>query len=131
MARYGRSRLTGLRFGGVAAALLLASPAQAMTVAEFVRRADAVLARGLLAMASPEIPILRAEMRQAIDSLRARENAARARGRHPPFCLPPRGTQVDPFAILAQLRALPARQQRRLQVREALPPIAARQFPCR
>lgn len=101
-----------------------------MTVAEFVRRADAVMARGLLALTSPDVPVLRAEVRGAIQALRTQEEAARSRGRRPPFCLPPRGTQIDPFQLLAQLRALPPAQQRRLEVREALRPIAARQFPC-
>ena len=119
-----------LRIGAAAAALLVAAPAQAMTVAEFVRRADAILARGVLGFASPDVPVLRAEVRGAIAALRAEEEAARARGRRPPFCLPPRGTQIDPFQLLAQLRALPPAQQRRLQVRDAMRPIAARQFPC-
>jgi hypothetical protein len=120
-----------LRISAAAAALLLAAPAHSMTVAEFVRRADAVLARGFLALASPDVPVLRAEVQGAIEALRTQEETARARGRRPPFCLPPRGTEIDPFQLLAQLRAVPPAQQRRLQVRDALRPIAARQFPCR
>jgi hypothetical protein len=118
-----------LRIAAAAAALLLATSAQAMTVAEFVRRADVVMSSGLFALANPDVPVLRGEVRTAIAALRTEEDAARQRGRRAPFCLPPRGTEIDPFEMLAELRALPAPQQR-LQVKDGLRLVAIRRYRC-
>ena len=101
-----------------------------MTVAEFVRRADAVVASGPLALLSTDLPILRAEVRSSIAALRTEEAAGRRRGRAP-FCLPAPGTQIDPFEMLAELRSLPAAQQRRLQLRDGMRVVATRRFRCR
>lgn len=118
-----------LRIAVAAVALLSATAASAMTVAEFVRRADAVAASGLLAPFNSDLPVLRGEIRTAIRALRTEEASARARRRTPAFCLPPEGTQIDPFEILEQLRGLsPA--QRRLQVKDGLRIVARRRFPC-
>jgi hypothetical protein len=119
----------------IAAALLaVAIPvaAQAMTVAAFLQKADALKARGVAALFSRDISLLKNEVRTAAASLRTERDAAERAGRQPAFCPPPRGqASLNSDELLAYFRSLPPAQRQRTEVRDALRGFFARRYPCR
>jgi hypothetical protein len=120
-----------LRRGVVVAAgvvSLLPVTAQAMTVAEFLGKADALQARGFAAMFSSDIGLLKAEIKSASTAYRADVNA----GRPPRSCPPPIGTvKTSSDELLAAFRTVPVAERARLSVRAAFANYMAKRFPCK
>ncbi len=117
----------------LAAALLLAAPlgvAQAMDVATFLAKADALEKKGVLALLSSDLKLLKLEVENASAALRAERLAAQKAGRKPAYC-PPAGGKFTEKDILAGLRAVPPAQRQRTQVKDALRTYLSRRFPCR
>ena len=115
------------------AALLTAVPvtaAQAMTVATFLRKAEALQARGPLALLSSDLTLLKNEITTASQSLRAERLAARRAGRRPAYC-PPESGGFTPEELLAGFRSIPAAHRQRMEVREGLRRLLIRRYPCR
>jgi hypothetical protein len=102
----------------------------AMTVATFLEKADALQARGALALFSSDIGLLKGEVTSAGAALRAEVAAARSAGRPPPFCAPER-VRMGSNELLAFFRAIPPAQRQRLEVRDAMRFYMVRRFPCR
>lgn len=102
---------------------------QAMTVAVFLEKADALRARGMMAMFSSDIGLLKGEITSAGEALRAETAAARRAGRQPPFCAPER-VRMTSNELLAFFRSIPAAQRQRLEVRDAMRFYMVRRFPC-
>jgi hypothetical protein len=103
---------------------------QAMTVAAFLEKADALRARGMMAMFSSDIGLLKGEVTSAGATLRAEAAAARQAGRPPAFCAPER-VQMSSNELLAFFRSVPPAQRQRLEVRDAMRFYMVRRFPCR
>ena len=115
------------------AALLVAVPVtalQAMTVATFLQKAEALERSGVTAMFSSDLGLLKREVTAASQSLRAERLAARRAGRRPAYC-PPENSGVTPAELLAGFRAIPPAQRQRIDVREGLRRVLVRKFPCR
>ena len=115
------------------AALLVVVPVtalQAMTVATFLQKAEALQNSGITAMFSSDLGLLKREVAAASQSLRAERLAARRAGRRPAYC-PPENSGVTPAELLAGFRAIPAAQRQRIDVREGLRRVLVRKFPCR
>lgn len=125
-----KARATALTLA--AAGLCLAAlPAQAMTVAEFLARAHALQARGILAIGSPEIAALRDEMMRIADAYRNDLEAARAAHRPPQSCPPPRGqAKMSSQELIAELDKIPP-AQRGMDLRVAFYAVMKRRYPCR
>lgn len=102
----------------------------AMTLAVFLEKADALQARGMAAMFSSDIGLLKGEVTSAGTALRAEVAAARAAGRQPPFCAPER-VRMSSNELLAFFRSIPPAQRQRLEVRDAMRFYMVRRFPCR
>ena len=118
----------------VLAGVLLCAPAtlSAMTVAEFLTRANALKAKGMMAMMSPDLPVIRGEMQGATTAYRTDVDAARAKGRTDLGCPPPKGqAKISSDLIMADLAALPKPAQSRLTVKSALYDIMRKRYPCR
>lgn len=99
-----------------------------MTVAEFLGKAEVLQARGMMAMFSSDIGLLKAELKGASVSYRA-DIAA---GRPPQSCPPPLGTvKTSSDELLAAFRSVPAAERTRLSVRAAFANYMAKRFPCR
>jgi hypothetical protein len=114
------------------AGLLAALPAsaQAMDVATFLARADPLMKKGMMAIFSSDYKLLMAEVRSQSTSLREERLAAKAAGRAQAYCPPEKsGLSVD--EIMGGLHSIPAAQQPRVQVRDALKAVLARKYPCR
>ena len=84
--------------------------AQAMNVATFLAKASALKAKGIFAMASPDIALLKNEVTGAATAYRADLAADAAAKRRPRACSPPRDkTAVTSNDIIASFQAIPRR----------------------
>jgi lysylphosphatidylglycerol synthetase-like protein (DUF2156 family) len=92
-----------------AAALgLIAAPAHAeMSVGTFVVKADALKKKGMMAMMSSDVGLLKKEMGAATLAYRNDIKAARATGRPPHSCPPAKGS-MNSDDLIAHFRTLPA-----------------------
>jgi hypothetical protein len=117
------------KFGGsLAALLMLPATANAMSVADFLAKADALKARGFTAMFSSDLALLKAEIASASTSYRADVEA----GKPPRTCAPPKGTvKMDSDELIANFRTIPAAQRNATSVRAAFANYMAKRFPCR
>lgn len=116
---------------GAAMLCLIAGPAQAMTVAEFLAKVHAIKALGVSAVFSPDIAVLRQEVARASDAYRADLAAAQAAGRKPHSCPPPKGqVPMTSSDLIAELEKIP-RPRRTMSMKQAFYGIMLRRYPCR
>jgi hypothetical protein len=116
------------------AGLLLAMPigASAMTVAEFLAKANALKAKGLMAMVSSDLGLVKNEFKTATGTWRADVEAARAKGRTDLGCPPPKGqVKMDSDMVMADLAAVPKALQPKVSVKTAFYDAMAKRFPCK
>lgn len=108
----------------------VAAPAMAaMNVATFLNRAEPLRANPLMALTSPDYPVLKAEAAAATRQLRAEGEARRAAGRTPIACIPA-GQSIGIMEMLDGLDALsPA--QKKLPLKDGYARVLARKYPCR
>jgi len=120
------------RLALAAAALsLVATSANAMSVAEFLAKARALQARGVLSALSPDVALLRNEMLGISAAYRADMAAARAAGRKPHSCPPPKGqVRMTAAQMLAELERIPP-ARRGMSMKAAFYDYMKRRFPCR
>ncbi len=122
-----------MKFKLLAAALLAIVPigaAQAMDVATFLVKADALEKKGMLALMSSDYKLLTREVQTQGAALRAERLAAQKAGRKPAYC-PPAKQSLTVKEVLTAFRSIPAAQRPRVQVRDALRALMARKYPCR
>ena len=112
-------------------AAALSAPAQAMNVADFLQRSEALKAKGALALFSGDLKVLKNEVVTAGGQLRAERVAAQKAGRTPAYCPPGKGAQLNSDQLLAILRAVPPQDRTRLHVKDALRAHFVRTYPCR
>lgn len=113
---------------------LLAAPAFAaaggdMTVATFLAKADALKAKGPMALFSSDLKVLQREGMDAGMAYKAQLDAERAQG-HPSSC-PPSGVKVSPDQVLAHLRTYTPDQRPRVSMRAAIGDMFRKTWPCR
>ncbi|MDB5670049.1 MAG: hypothetical protein JWO25_1008 [Alphaproteobacteria bacterium] len=116
----------------VLVALLAAVPAsaQAMDVASFLAKADPLMKKGMMAIFSSDYKVLTSEIQTESAALRSERLAAKAAGRPQAYCPPEKsGLTVD--EIMKGMHSIPAAQQPRVEVRDALRALLGRKFPCR
>jgi hypothetical protein len=117
----------------LAAALLAVVPlgaANAMDVASFLAKADALQKKGMLALMSSDYKLLKQEIVDQSQTLRSERLAAQKAGRKPAYC-PTGKSDLTSGEVLAAFRTIPAAQRPRIQVRDALRALLARKYPCR
>jgi hypothetical protein len=115
----------------IAAMVALPSAAQAMTVAEFLNKANKLKSRGIFAMGSPDIKLLTNEMKGVAEAYRADIEAARSAGRQPHSCPPPKGkTKLSSKDLLAEFEAIPP-AQRGISTKAAFYAMMKKRYPCR
>ena len=116
------------------AAFLLAivplGAAEAMDVATFLAKADALQKKGMLALMSSDYKLLKSEIETQAGALRAERLAAERARRKAAYC-PPAKQSLTSNEILAAFRTIPAAQRPRIQVKDALRALMARKYPCR
>lgn len=115
---------------GLGAMLALPVAANAMAVSDFLAKADALKARGFLAIGSPDIALLKGEIDMASKQYRDGLAAEIAAGRKPSSCPPPKGTaKITSDDLIASFRAIPV-PQRRASVAAAFAAMMKRRYPC-
>lgn len=114
------------------ASLSLAAPSLAapgdMNVAAFLAKADALRAKGPMALFSSDYKLLKGEGEAAGEAYRSRLNAERAAGR--PSSCPPKGAKVSSDKLLAFLRTYPEAHRPRTSMKQAIGDFFARSYPC-
>jgi hypothetical protein len=116
------------------AALLIALPAtsaQAMKVAQFLQKADALEHKGMMALFSSDYKLLKSEVEADVGALRQERLAAQAAGRRQAYCPVDGQPGLNSNEILAAFRTIPAAKRDRVEVKDALRALLARKFPCR
>ena len=119
---------TKIVLAALAAALPLAS-AEAMNVAEFLQKAAVLEKKGMMALFSSDLKILKKEVQTAGSQLRAERLSVAKAGRKPSFC-PPEKTDLTAEEILAHLKAIPVPQRPGMQVKDGLRGLLVRKYPC-
>jgi hypothetical protein len=115
---------------GALALLVLPVAAQAMTVDEFLARAAALKAKGMAAMMSPDLGLLRTEVKTAGESYRAEIEAARAAGKTPRSCPPPKGqAKIDSNTLITSFQTIPP-ARRTMSVKTAFYSFMDKRYPC-
>jgi hypothetical protein len=116
-----------------AGAAMLSGPALAaagdMSVAAFLAKADALKAKGPMALLSSDIGVLKAEGQAAGAAYKAQLDAERKAG-HPSSC-PPLGTRVAGDDLMAQMRTYPSAARSKITVKTAMVGMFRAKFPCR
>jgi hypothetical protein len=115
------------------AVLLVSLPVaslQAMNVAAFLQKADALQKKGMMALFSSDYRLLKGEVVNASNALRVERLAAERAGRHGAYC-PPANSGLNSDEILAYFRAIPPAQRQGTDVKDAVRGLLARKYPCR
>ncbi len=110
------------------AALLAAAPASAMTVADFLVKADAIKAKGMMAAFSPDVGVLKDEVREGVKAWQAQVAPA---GQPPNACPPATLDPMTPKEVLAMMNAVPAGQRATTETADALIAGLNRRYPCK
>ncbi len=114
-------------------ALLAASPALAAagdtSVATFLAKADALKAKGPMALFSSDMKVLQQEGQAAGMAYKAQLDAERAQGR--PSSCPPKDVKISSDQVLNHLRTYPAAQRPAVTMRAAIGDMFKRTWPCR
>lgn len=106
------------------------SSANAMDVATFLARADALQKKGMLALMSSDYKLLMAEIETNALALRNERLGAERARRRAAYC-PTARQSLNSDEILASFRTIPAAQRPRTAVKDALRALLARKYPCR
>jgi hypothetical protein len=108
---------------------MIASPAHAeMSVATFLAKADALKAKGMMAMMS-DIGLLKQEMKVATTAYRAQLVGDKA-AKRPAHSCPPEKGQMNSDELMTYFRTIPAAQQPRTSVKTGFFGMMKKKFPC-
>ncbi|MES2754288.1 MAG: hypothetical protein V4659_06450 [Pseudomonadota bacterium] len=114
----------------VAATVLIASPAlAAMDVATFIAKGEALKAKGMMAVFSKDLKVVRAEAQAASRGFQA-DKAARAKAGQPPISCPPPGAKLGAMDFFAELKKIPI-VERSMPLKDGMAWVSRRKFPCR
>jgi hypothetical protein len=120
---------TALIFGTLVFGVI-ASPAHAeMSVATFLAKADALKAKGMMAMMSSDIGLLKDEMKVATTAYRAQLVGDKA-AKRPAHSCPPEKAQMNSDELMTYFRTIPATQQPRTSVKAGFFGMMKKKFPC-
>ncbi|GAB5486683.1 MAG: hypothetical protein Pars2KO_02530 [Parasphingorhabdus sp.] len=106
----------------------LASPATAMTVSDFLPKAEKLMSASMGAMFSKHRKPVAAEMAKVTSGYRADIEAAQRAGRKSSSCPPKKGS-VNGKEFLTYLQSIPT-AKRNLQVKVAFHGFMAKKYPC-
>jgi hypothetical protein len=117
----------------IAAALLAATisaAASAMPVQTFLTKADALKAKGPMALFSGDLQLLTNQIKADSASLRADNKTAEAAGRRKAYCTPAGGVKLSNRDIMEAMQAVPPAQRATTDTKAAMRAYFARRFPC-
>lgn len=115
---------------GAAVLLGLAAPAgAAMTVGEFLAKANGLRSKRPLGAFSGDLGMLRREMTGVAQQLKAEGEQRRAAGLPPRAC-PPKGVKMGPTELMSAMNAIPP-AERGISLKDGFVRAMATRFPCR
>jgi hypothetical protein len=115
---------------GAVAALGLAVPAQAaMTVGQFIAKANGLKSKGPIALFSSDLGLLKREMTGVAQQLKMEGEQRRAAGLPPRAC-PPKGVKMGPTELMSAMNAIPP-AKRGISLKDGFIRAMATRFPCR
>ena len=118
-----------MKYAVVALSVLIGAPAMAMPATTFLAKADALMAKGPLALFSSDVGLLKQEATQAGTQLKAERLALLAQHRPTAYC-PPAKSGIGSDELLASLRRIPAPELARMQFKDAFRHILTQKYPC-
>jgi hypothetical protein len=111
-------------------AIISAGAASAHMPADaFLKKADALRARGPIALLSPDLKRLQAAAENAGDELHKEHAAELAAGGRKDYCSPA-STYLRPRELLQGLHAIPATKLEHMDIKQAMRAIFERNYPC-
>jgi hypothetical protein len=110
--------------------VMLPVAARAMSTDQFLARANALKARGMMAMLSPDVGVLQGEMATALAGWKADKAARQAAGKPPLDCAQAGDKRLTRDEMLAALGSL-TREQRAAPLKDGVAQVMARRYPCR
>jgi len=119
---------------GAALAVPLAAAAQVhapMSVQTFLTKVEALKAKGMMAMFSPDVKLIKAEVATASAQLQAEKKARAAAGK-PPVACPPEvngKTKMGSEEFIGALKAIPP-AQRGMSLKDGLSRVIVTKYPC-
>lgn len=111
-------------------AVPIAASAQSMNAGEFHRRANALKAKGPLAVFSGDIKVLMTEVKASAERSRVQRVATVKAGGKPRYCPPAGKQQLGSTEFMNRLEAIPATDRSRIDMTEATTRILAAKWPC-
>jgi lipid-binding SYLF domain-containing protein len=116
------------------AALFALSPLGAasgdMSVATFLAKADTLKAKGIFALASSDVALLKSEVKVAGAAYRKRIQSDKANKRAPHSC-PPAKTAMSSDEFVAHLRNYPESARSNISVTTATADLMKKRYPCK
>ena len=102
--------------------------AQTMPVSTFLAKANALKAKGAMALFSSDIGLLKKEIQNSAKALRAEQLAAQKAGRKPALCMPAKAA-VNSNELLAHFNSIPP-AQRNMSVQAGFAGLIRKKYPC-
>lgn len=119
-----------LTVGIVAGLSASAAVAQKMPLSTVLAKADALKAKGPLALISSDLGLLKKEMQQTAAALKAERQSDLKAGRKPAFCPPNKPIPISSNEMLAHFRSFPPAQQARMTSLDGMRSLLAKKHPC-
>ena len=122
----------------LAAACIAAVPAMAqgqqrpISVQTFLDKVDGLKKKGMMAMFSPDVALIKAEMKTVAAQMQAEKKAREAAGK-PPLACPPKPdakTRMGSEEFVNALKAIPP-AQRGMSMKDGLTRVMVTKYPCR
>lgn len=99
-----------------------------MSVAMFIAKAEALRAKGAMALFSSDYGMLKSEITGSAQAFRRQIKAEGASGK--PSACPPERAALTSDDIMAHMRGYPAAARARIQVSDAVADLFRKRFPC-
>jgi hypothetical protein len=121
--------MRGWIIAGLLATLPGVAQAQTITVDTFLTKVTALKKKGLFALASPDVGLLKREAGAAITAIQQDKAARKASGRPLLYCAPDSAQKMSSNEMIAGLSRIPA-AQRGMNLRDGFVRVLAAKYPC-
>ena len=118
------------RAAALVVAATVATPAAAMDVATFLAKANALKAKGPMALFSSDLKLLKREGEAVGAQLRADRKARAAVGKPPLYCPPEGAARMGSTEVVDGLAAIPP-AERGMSLKDGFVRVLQRKYPCR
>ena len=108
---------------------ITASPAIGMPAATFLAKADALMAKGPLALFSSDVGLLKTEASHAGAELKAERLALLAQHRPTAYCPPPKSS-INSDELIKSMHRISAPELAKMQFKDAMRRVLEQKYPC-